>query len=83
MRIHSWPSSLPSIGLVLELGLGCRALARAMASVRFRVRVRQGWRRELSDGGLTLPTRGLKYGFLGTVNAKNIRKNRVSHTDWG
>ena len=24
--------------------------------------------------GLTLPTRGLKYGFLGTVNAKNLRK---------
>ena len=27
-------------------------------------------------GGLTLPTRGLKYGFQGTINAKNLRKNR-------
>ena len=24
--------------------------------------------------GLTLPTRGLKYGFQGTINAKNLRK---------
>ena len=24
--------------------------------------------------GLTLPTKGLKYGFQGTINAKNIRK---------
>ena len=23
----------------------------------------QGWRQEFSDGGLTLPTRGLKYGY--------------------
>ena len=30
------------------------------------------WRQEFSDGGgLTLPTRGLKYG---TINAKNLRK---------
>ena len=26
-------------------------------------------------GGLTLPTKGLKYGFQGTINAKNLRKN--------
>ena len=34
----------------------------------------QGWRKEVSDGGLSLPTRGLKYGFQGTINAKNLRK---------
>ena len=34
----------------------------------------QGWRQEFSDGGLNLPTRGLKYGFLGTINAKNLQK---------
>ena len=33
--------------------------------------------------GLTLPTRGLKSGFQGTINAKNIRKNRVSPSDGG
>ena len=32
------------------------------------------WRQEFSDGGLILPTRGLKYGFQGTINAKNLRK---------
>ena len=36
---------------------------------------RQGWRQEFSDRELTLPTRGLKYGFQGIVNAKNLRKN--------
>ena len=25
--------------------------------------------------GVTLPTRWLKYGFLGTVNGKNVRQN--------
>ena len=25
--------------------------------------IKQGWRQKFSDGGLTLPTRGLKYGF--------------------
>ena len=25
----------------------------------------------ISNGGLTLPTRGLKYGFQGTINVKN------------
>ena len=43
----------------------------------------QGWRQEFSDGELTLPTRGLKYGFQGTINAKNLRKNRVSPSDGG
>ena len=36
--------------------------------------VNQGWRQEISDGGLTLPTRGLKYGFQGTINVKDLRK---------
>ena len=43
----------------------------------------QGWRQEFSDGGLTLLTRGLKYGFQGTKNAKNLRKNRCSLSDGG
>ena len=34
----------------------------------------QGWHQEFSDGGLTVPMRGLKYGFQGTINAKNLRK---------
>ena len=42
---------------------------------------RQRWRQEFSDGGLTLPTRGLKYGFHGTINAKNLGKNCFSHSD--
>ena len=36
----------------------------------------QGWRQEFSKGGLTLPMRGLKYGFQGTISAQNLRKNR-------
>ena len=43
----------------------------------------QGWRHEFSVGGMTLPTRGLKYGFQGTINAKNLRKNRFSPSDGG
>ena len=43
----------------------------------------QGWRQEFSDGGLTLPMRGLKYGFQGTINAKNLRKNRFLPSDGG
>ena len=43
----------------------------------------QGWRQEFSDGGLALLTRGLKYGFQSTINAKNLRKNRVSSSDVG
>ena len=34
----------------------------------------KGWRQEFSDGGLTLPTRGLKYWFWGTFTTKNLRK---------
>ena len=30
--------------------------------------------RYFPTGELTLPKRGLKYGFQGTVNAKNLRK---------
>ena len=44
---------------------------------------REGWRQEFSDGGLTLPARGLKYGFQGILNAKNLRKNRLSPSDGG
>ena len=33
--------------------------------------------------GLTLPTRGLKYGFQGTIIAKNLRKNCFSPYDGG
>ena len=44
---------------------------------------KQGWRQEFSDGGLTLPTRGLICGFQGTTNAKNLRKNRFSPSDGG
>ena len=43
----------------------------------------QGWRQEFSNGGLTLPTSWLKYGFQGTINARNLRKNRVSPSDGG
>ena len=43
----------------------------------------QGWRQEFSDGGLTRPTRGLKYGFQGTINVKNLRKSRLSPSDGG
>ena len=32
-------------------------------------------------GELTLPTRRLKYGFEGTINAKNLRKNHFSPSD--
>ena len=34
----------------------------------------QGWRQEFSNRGLTLPKRGLKYGFQCILNAKNLRK---------
>ena len=43
----------------------------------------QGWRQELSDWGLTFPTRGLKYGFQGAINAKNLRQNRFSPSNGG
>ena len=34
----------------------------------------RGGARNFPTGELTLPTRGLKYGFQGTINAKNLRK---------
>ena len=34
----------------------------------------RGGARSFPTEGLTLPTRGLKYGFLGSLSAKNIRK---------
>ena len=34
-------------------------------------------------GGLTLPTRGLKNGFQGIVNANNFRQNSFSPSDGG
>ena len=43
----------------------------------------QGWRQEFSERGLTLPMRGLKYGFQGIVNAKNLRQNSSSLSDGG
>ena len=43
----------------------------------------QGWRQEFSDGGLIRPTRGLKYSFQGTINAKNLRKNCFPPSDGG
>ena len=36
---------------------------------------RRGGARNVPTGGVTLPTRWLKYGFLGTINGKNFRKN--------
>ena len=45
--------------------------------------LQQRWRREFSGGGLTLLTRGLKYSFQNTTNAKNLRKNRFSPSDGG
>jgi len=32
----------------------------------------RGGTRNFLPGALTLPTRGLKYGFQGTINAKNL-----------
>ena len=32
----------------------------------------------LPTRGLVPPTRGLKYGFQGTINAKNLQKSRFS-----
>ena len=43
----------------------------------------RGGARNFPTGGLTIQTRGLKYGFQGTINAKNLRKNRVSPSDGG
>ena len=46
-------------------------------------RLVQGWHQEFSHRGLTLPTRGQKYGFQCTIHAKNLRKNRFSSSDGG
>ena len=43
----------------------------------------RGGARNFPTGGLTLPTRGLNYGFQGIVNAKNIRQNGFSPSDRG
>ena len=40
----------------------------------------QGWLQEFSDGGLTLPTKGLKCGFTSNINST---KNRFSPSDGG
>ena len=34
-------------------------------------------------GGLTLPTRGPKYGFQGTIIARNLRQNGFSPSSGG
>ena len=34
----------------------------------------QGEHQEFSNGGLTFPTRGLKYGFQGTITARSLQK---------
>ena len=47
------------------------------------IAVQRGWCQEFSYGGLALPTRGLKYGFHGTINARNLRKSRFSPSDGG
>ena len=41
----------------------------------------QGLLQEFSDGGLTLPMRGLECGFQGAINARNLRKNCFSSSD--
>ena len=38
------------------------------------MRVGTGGSSKFSNWGLTLPTRGLKYGFQGTINAKCLQK---------
>ena len=48
-----------------------------------RLDLTQGGARDFPTGGLTLPTRGLKYGFQGIVNAKNLRQNSCPPSDRG
>ena len=43
----------------------------------------RGEARNFPTGGLTLSTRGLKYSFQGTINAKTHRHNRFSPSDGG
>ena len=40
----------------------------------------QGWHQKFSDGDW-LPTRGLKYGFQGTMNVKILQKISFSFSD--
>ena len=39
--------------------------------------------RNFPTGGLTLPTRWIKFGFQDAINAKNIRTNRFSPSNGG
>ena len=41
----------------------------------------RGGTRNFPTGGLTLLTRGLKYGFQGNVNAKNLQQNSFTPSD--
>ena len=43
----------------------------------------RGGSRNFPTGGLTLPTRGLKYGFQAMVNAKSLQQNSFSPSDGG
>ena len=53
------------------------------------ISVAEGWQSGCSPsfghrgGARNFPTRGLKYGFQGTIIAKNLRKNRFSPPDGG
>ena len=38
-------------------------------------------RQEFSNGGLTLPTRWLKFGFQCAINAKNLKSFQVLRHD--
>ena len=57
----------------------CQQTIELNRSVAFKMLINQptttrGGARNFPTGGLTLPTRGLKYGFQGTINAKNLPK---------
>ena len=70
--------------MVIEpLYTGCSENHNAPKAIRYSVTGARGGTRNFPTGGLTLPTRGLKYGFQGTVNAKILRKNRFSPSDGG
>ena len=43
----------------------------------------KGGARNFPTGGLTIPTRGLKYGFQSIVNAKHLRQTSFSPSDGG
>ena len=38
---------------------------------------------KFSDWGMTIPMMGLKYGFQGTLNTKNLLKNSFASFDEG